>query len=162
MHPLMWSHYGDSHRGVCFEFDATQYFFQFARQVAYEANYPSVDPMVTSDAETNQLSILTKAEFWRYEKEWRVIMPTQTKAEKIETLNEIRDPVGRELCMLHDGPGIYTFPSQALTRVILGAQISAEDETAMTELVRQTRPDIRIDRVTLHESSFSLQRHAAR
>jgi hypothetical protein len=43
---LLWSHYGDSHRGVCLEFDVAAHPDVFARlhPVAYQPMYPSIPP----------------------------------------------------------------------------------------------------------------------
>jgi hypothetical protein len=42
---LMWSHYGDSHRGLCFQFELAREPLLLRRllQVQYEPRYPNVD-----------------------------------------------------------------------------------------------------------------------
>lgn len=90
---LMWSHYGDSHRGFVIAFDSGAPFFnqstppadlnasadeasQFAeeygrlRHVRYREERPSV--VVTEMTFDN---IMTKGKAWEYEGEWRMLMP---------------------------------------------------------------------------------------
>lgn len=158
LHPLLWSHYADSHKGICVEFDATQYFFQFAHKVDYKDDYPVVDPMCHTPDEVNRIAILTKASFWGYEKEWRVVMPTITDDERVESLAETTNALGRHLIELQKGPGIYTFPPSALTAIILGARIEPKEAMDLCRLVRGVNPDIRIEQACLHESAFELER----
>ncbi|MCX7174528.1 MAG: DUF2971 domain-containing protein [Proteobacteria bacterium] len=160
LHPLMWSHYADSHRGICIEFDAAQHFFQYARKVNYELDYPSIDPMSHLPEEVNEIAILTKADFWKYEKEWRVIFPKMTDQEKKEGIAKTNNPLGKHLYGLHNGPGIYTFPPDAISAVILGAKVSVRDAEELIALLKNIRPDIYIERAALHPSAFKLERTA--
>jgi len=71
---LMWSHYADSHKGLCLKFDITkdENLFLTALPVKYSTDYPSFDYL----KERNKLAermLLTKSKVWKYEKEIRVI-----------------------------------------------------------------------------------------
>ncbi len=155
-HPLMWSHYADSHRGVCVEFNATQYFFPFAYEVRYQDDYPVVDPLVDSPPDTITKAIITKATYWRYEKEFRVVMPKFSDEEKREHIAKVNKPVHKKMIELHNGEGVYKISPTALSGVILGAKISKEDEKELLGLIRARRPPISIRKAVLKPNAFGL------
>lgn len=78
---LMWSHYSDSHKGFCLEFDTTFVPFNNAFKVEYSDSCPHLNPLIMfidrkefemkSDKE-RFLSLWTKYSCWEYEKEWRI------------------------------------------------------------------------------------------
>lgn len=71
---LMWSHYGDSHRGVCLEFDTgADDTFKRAASVTYSSSVPVLRFFKDGPAERFVTVALTKSELWRYECEWRVV-----------------------------------------------------------------------------------------
>lgn len=82
-HPLMWAHYGDSHRGVMLEFDDRANCFSRRRNSEDEFGYfrrvTYVDrrPRLTYDASEDAIVTiaLTKALEWAYEQEVRFLWP---------------------------------------------------------------------------------------
>jgi len=71
---LMWSHYANFHKGVCFEFDIDDQERHFFIKVIYSNDYPELDFENFTDIEkmfTTQL--VTKSNHWKYEREWRCI-----------------------------------------------------------------------------------------
>lgn len=83
--PLMWSHYGDDHKGLCIEYEARSSQFQDLQPV----NYKSSRSIRVSDLIAWQLNgnlqtkekifnsfYYSKAPQWKYEREWRDIGPT--------------------------------------------------------------------------------------
>jgi hypothetical protein len=80
-HPLLWSHYADSHTGVCLHFRSTPgTLFGGARAMEYEkTRRPVLFPLHYNKDEDDigALMVRTKAEFWSYESEYRVIAHTQ-------------------------------------------------------------------------------------
>ena len=100
---LMWSHYADSHQGICIGFRAgpEDYFFRISQEVIYRPDYPATR-VHDGDIERMEATILTKSDHWSYEREFRIV--------DYET-----------------GPGIKTFPPHLLTCVILGCKISESD-----------------------------------
>jgi hypothetical protein len=77
-HPLLWSHYWNSHTGVCLHFSvANGTMFGLARGVDYsEPRPPVLIPMrynVGGDTYVGRAMSLIKAEFWRYESEYRIL-----------------------------------------------------------------------------------------
>lgn len=80
--PLLWSHYGDQHRGVCIGYGLDRKPKPQLRRVKYGGSR-SVQTSVLTRALVNEDSkakdeldrdvLLRKASGWRYEKEWRLI-----------------------------------------------------------------------------------------
>jgi hypothetical protein len=75
---LMWSHYADGHRGFCLAFSTDALPFSRALQVRYSPVVPSL-PAVRAikpgvDEALVEALMLTKAEQWSYEREWRLIV----------------------------------------------------------------------------------------
>lgn len=73
----MWSHYGDSHNGVCIEYDLLEnpYIDKKVLPVIYTDTTLSHDDIL--DQELLLYAMLFKSPDWKYEDEWRVIVPTQ-------------------------------------------------------------------------------------
>lgn len=69
---LMWAHYADNHRGVCFEFDITQdhELFDNIFPIIYSDFIPSVN---LSNREDIPKIYSTKSKHWEYEEEVRVM-----------------------------------------------------------------------------------------
>jgi Protein of unknown function (DUF2971) len=73
---LLWGHYANGHQGFCLEFDTTtDPLFQTIKQVRYSDAIPtvSVEMFKTEDFKPALDLLLTKAECWDYEQEWRVL-----------------------------------------------------------------------------------------
>ena len=72
---LMWAHYADKHRGLCFEFDGSSncLFFGEAQPVDYE----DYTPIPLDEDKNRQMTrnILTKSKHWFYEREYRIFRP---------------------------------------------------------------------------------------
>lgn len=90
---LMWSHYADSHKGFCIEYDFSCWSAEQAKifilPVFYSKERPKFPWELILANDTNDvnvknrvakkmlLSLLTKDEVWNYENEWRIItMPS--------------------------------------------------------------------------------------
>lgn len=74
---LMWSHYGNSHKGFCLGYnvqnliDTHKYLLL---PVIYSDTIPYIDPKVAIETNTLPLiSIATKSKDWSYEEEWRIV-----------------------------------------------------------------------------------------
>ncbi len=73
---LMWSHYADSHRGICVGFDATLGGSPLSEAMAvrYQEMLPVLDHFKTTDpVQIVYATMLTKHSSWEYEAEWRAI-----------------------------------------------------------------------------------------
>jgi len=75
---LMWSHYAGSHQGICIEFKCTDEshvdFFGQIQAVQYQLDLPEVNFYKIDMLERAKAFILTKADQWSYEKEWRLLI----------------------------------------------------------------------------------------
>ena len=128
---LMWAHYADSHRGVCFIFrevvDQSQSWW------AYDVTYSDERPVIdyTQDPEAMvKRGILNKSVLWEYEKECRML--------------EYRR-----------APGYRSFPREALVGVIYGARISEDDRAFMDDLLSDRR-SLEKYQATLDEHLFQV------
>lgn len=79
--PLMWSHYGDQHYGLCIGYHSSQKTEDKVFKVSYrgprEVCASKIMAMLNEDVaalrEVDESVLLRKAGCWRYEKEWRFI-----------------------------------------------------------------------------------------
>jgi len=111
-HPLLWSHYADSHRGICVHFRCKYgSLFGLARAVEYKRErLPILIPLKynISDDDIADAMVRNKADFWGYEHEFRII--AHNAADWGYTLD-----------------GRYcSFDGRLLVGITLGSKISAE------------------------------------
>lgn len=97
---LMWSHYAESHRGFCIEYDFSKGIEndQLIFPVIYSNKRPSIPWKLVKESERGEKNnimegqklysfmkmLVTKSEEWKYEKEWRIIIPTSTDSRSID------------------------------------------------------------------------------
>lgn len=127
---LMWSHYADSHKGVCLVFNEILVPRFFVAFKVYYSDMRPICPEVGKDGmEEFKKSVLTKGSDWSYEQECRL--------------------------MDYSAPaGFRSFPQEALRAVILGARISDDDATFVRKLVESRRNKIAILKSTIDEERF--------
>ena len=90
--PLMWSHYGDEHRGLCVGYSVPDDVVGDIRQVEYgggrRVQVSLVAAMLDGDqaaqSELDDAVLLRKAESWQYEREWRLIGPSGVQGSRLE------------------------------------------------------------------------------
>jgi len=132
-HILMWSHYADSHQGICLKFkvcDETGFFTE-AHDVIYQSDRP-VFNLITGDHEKiAKDALLTKANFWSYENEVRMISTKRI-------------------------PGVHKYPSYLLDGIILGAKISGENQKLVEELISGLEHKVNLYKASISPKSFSL------
>ncbi len=130
-HILMWSHYADAHKGICLRFDPpADQFFRNGQQVTYQANRPAIHVFKEPFNRWVSLSLLTKADFWAYENEWRVL---DLKARST-----------------------YVYKPGALSGIILGARISADDEMQVRTWAQGSGEAVEILRAKFDQRQFRL------
>jgi hypothetical protein len=79
--PLMWSHYGDQHKGVCVGYSVPPEAKDGLHKIKYGGSRlvaaSAVSAMLNGDEvarrRLDEAVLLTKAKDWRYEREWRLI-----------------------------------------------------------------------------------------
>lgn len=124
---LMWSHYGDSHRGICLEFDTSVEQMIGAYQVHYQNQYPTVR-MYQDENNASLVPVFTKSEVWSYEREFRLIA---------EEGGEQR----RDMLVTRDST--LGLERGVLIGVVVGCQC---EEEHVRELVERYAPELRLRR----------------
>lgn len=115
---VMWSHYADHHRGVCFGFSTGHSdLLQAAEKVQYSKSFPVLNALRTNEKDLHRGFVGTKFITWKYEKEWRVVRAA-TEAQR------------------------YVFPPGTIKEVIFGSRISNDDRRRLILMLhfRGTQP----------------------
>ena len=134
---LMWAHYSGQHKGFCLEFRTDNPFFARARPVIYSRTLPTQDISNLFGANRGlPLYLVTKAEDWAYEKEWR-----------------LGDPAS--------GPGPQKYPAESLTGVVFGCRMSDKDKEQIKEWcrARQDPPKFYVAQEKEHEYGLDIVPH---
>jgi hypothetical protein len=128
---LMWSHYSNSHRGVCLKFDALKDldFFVFPLPVNYQLEYPNYNHLGDRQDILKSL-ILTKSEHWKYEEEQRVLKPNKV--------------------------GLHQFKKPALVEIIFGCKCTDEDIKKYIELAKNNGFVVRFKRAVKKHREYGL------
>lgn len=130
---LMWSHYGDAHKGVCVCFDLADYFDCNIFPVTYQKNYsnykfgPNIGDFV-------QRVLLTKSYDWKYEKEHRVI----DSQISMHPMNQ------------------RVIDRKRIKGVFLGCNISPEDRTKLIAILKETEFKGWLRQIKISKSEFKL------
>ena len=131
-HVLMWSHYAANHTGVCLGFSTTPGgYFTYAQAVNYAPERPSVDWTSPDKDQALFRALLTKAEFWSYEREWRVFE-------------------------LEKGTGAFAFPPAKLELVIFGAKIAPERKRLVQSWLGARGTTVRTVQAVVSDTRFEL------
>ena len=130
---LLWSHYAAGHTGLCLKFIATNHtpFFGLTLPVTYAQTYPEINVLSPPDKQIDAF-LLTKAEGWCYEEEWRIID--------------------------HDrGAGDRFFPAELLVGVILGTRMTREDKRTVAEWAKESVSPVEVLQAYPATGAFSLE-----
>ena len=129
---LMWSHYSDSHKGVCLKFDTFKdpEFFVNPLPIKYANEYPEYSHL-TNSQQLVQSTVLSKSLDWKYEDEVRVIK-----------INE---------------HGLKPFAKKALIEIIFGCKSSQQDIAEIIELATTNDFKITFKRAERKNREFSLK-----
>lgn len=132
-HMLLWGHYADSHRGIALRFKPQKgdQLFESACPVTYQEDRPKLSLVQHSTARLTELGLLTKADFWAYEEEWRII----------------KGP-GSE--------GAHKFAASSLDGIILGAKTSTDHEREIRGWVASAGLSVEWLRASIHKEKFTL------
>ena len=124
--PLMWAHYGGSHRGVALEFDTCVDQLVGAYRVYYRDEYP---PVRLYDEDANNailVPVFTKSAVWRYENEYRLV------ASEHGPVNPDMEHTENSVLRLRDG---------ALSGLVIGCLC---DTDHVLDLVDRHAPHLRV------------------
>jgi hypothetical protein len=128
---LMWSHYGDSHRGICLEFDGAAPFMRHAQKIKYSNERVPINPYSDGHEVMMEKSLLVKSNHWSYESEWRLLRY-----------------IG--------GPGAVKFRPKNLTGIIIGALASRSTIDVVTAWVRRRSTPISVFHASVSSNKFEL------
>lgn len=142
---LMWSHYGNSHKGFCIGFDRDKLFnFLYNKyrsvgiiKVQYTNNYPIIKPSPDKNIILKnifEIQLGTKSKKWSYENEYRIIITR--KADKIVDLSKNKD--------------VYK-------NIILGYSIVPQIEDEIIKRVRHDLPHVEIYKAEKSKDQFKLK-----
>ena len=123
---LMWSHYGDGHKGFCIEFERNPHNdlgdYDKTRKVKYRTEYPIISPL---DLSAYDYKFFWKAAGWKYEREWRLVKKQGNVAVPL---------------------------SAGISAVIFGLKMSSRHKSVIKEIL----PDIRYRQCMKMPNSFSV------
>jgi hypothetical protein len=124
---LMWSHYGESHKGVCLQFDSRAPSVSGALyKVQYERELPRAS-LTANDAVAADAALLTKSSEWFYEEERRLLAVNEGYG-------------SRGLAVTKSGR--LDISDGALTAIIVGCLCPGEQE--IVDMVKRYQPRITI------------------
>ncbi len=132
---LMWSHYGQHHKGIALQFEYARdpVNFSYVLPINYSNRYPAINYF--AGREDYSTLVLRKYCDWAYEKEWRLV-----KNENAETY--------------------HSFCHEALTGVILGCSANGPIVDRIREMIAERERiglgRIKIYRANQHESEYKL------
>lgn len=115
---LMWSHYADSHAGLCLRFK-TRPLAGDIPDLAYRVSYSADRPVVNRATDTEDYdglfdAMLVKADFWEYEQEHRLFR---------------REGLG--------GAGLESFAPDRLNGIIFGARCGPDEQAVVRSWVEE-------------------------
>jgi len=127
---LMWSHYGDSHRGLCFEFSTTPNgsFFSNANPVKYTDTYPTIGSYLSWE-DCGDTSFLVKSQEWEYEQEYRIIS---------------------------NYAGHLEYPKELLVGIIFGCNVAYENIELVTSWISSRDTEINLFKTSTNKEKFKL------
>jgi len=127
---LMWSHYADSHKGVCLTYSIKDDldFFSPMKSVKYAKDYPQYNYLKQQN-DFVEYMFFTKSKDWEYEGEVRV---------------------------LKSKSGNYKFKKTALKELIFGCRTSKKDINKIAKIIEKIYPETKIKIAKKKKSSFGL------
>jgi hypothetical protein len=135
---LMWSHYGDSHRGVCLQFQVSKdpQILQRLVRVQYSDEYPTINWLSPRVEDECRFAATNKQASWSYEHEWRHVQ-----------LNSARTYLRFNPCLL--------------TGIILGAKITDESIEEINRIMRMRAesglPPLRVYCAQTDQASYRIR-----
>jgi hypothetical protein len=130
---LMWSHYSDSHKGFCLEFDSSHDPFHKAIKVDYSTNFPKINPelfILYEESKEIMKMFTTKYSCWEHEQEWRIF---------------------------HNDVGtLYGYPSEALTGIFFGSEMPDTHIEIIALVIQGQNPNVKFYRTKKSKSTFGV------
>lgn len=160
---LMWAHYADCHKGVCFGFDSGASIFKNFEKVSYAMVRPNIHYSARSNISDGDLKnvLFTKSCDWSYEEEWRGIRRTVREDEKryyksLYDRNELGEDEIVEALIENSGPGVYDFDISSIRRIYLGARIESINKELIVNRINRLGLKVKVFQLTLDMKHFVL------
>ncbi len=133
---LMWSHYADSHKGICVGFNPQKLIDSicptWVAPIQYSFEYPKIS-ILEHPEQILEILLFNKSIDWHYEKEIRYVKNT------IDGGCEIKIPV------------------DTIEEIYLGCLVDADTEHSVMEIMTSKYPHARIIRYKKNELTFKLE-----
>ena len=124
---LMWSHYGDFHKGYCIGFDEEKLrnsgLFGKGGNVSYDDKFPKIDPFDDDTPKTSFYQTHWKAKDWEYEEEYRLTKLFFDKPDE-------------------EPQRTVTFQEDCIREVIIGMKTSEEQKEEIIEICRNRKTPV--------------------
>ncbi len=143
---IMFSHYGNSHRGLCYIFDSKKLIQNKPRTSLIKVDYLSKPATVKyksldkySDEEWDEIirnMVKIKSKGWDYENEWRLRINLATLSENINDA--------------------WEFATDALEGIVLGLKTTTEDKERINKLAEKRPANMNIYKAERRYGSFCL------
>lgn len=137
---LMWSHYGDQHRGVCVGFDSDILINNVQKNSEGYPIYSEIRKVEYTKLRPNEEdnnAIFKKSEEWGIEDEYRIV--SSAKKGHPEW-----------------GPGVWNVATCAIKEVVIGARVDPTIKDRIEKTIQSINPDIELKKVVLHTHTFEL------
>jgi len=144
--PLLWSHYADSHRGLCIQFHHKVIPFAASCAVTYSESYPTSSyPAPDSDVDDLfKKSILTKSRHWIYENEFRLF--------SVRMGNK-----GSDLGLPWVTSQLARVSPKTIKGITVGASMPKGVRTRLIAFCKKERPDIEIAAANTRSDKYELE-----
>lgn len=134
---LMWSYYGDSHRGFSIGYNTQKlvesHIFSMGGMVNYKKNFPEIPLFRGPEYHFFTDALFCKAKYWKHEKEYRLLH-------------------------LFKNGKIQNLPLDTIDEVILGCLFSNEEAFKFIQQLRDKLPHVRISQMLVKKDGFGLEK----
>lgn len=132
LNPLMWSHYADSHKGICIQYEITKDTLEAHNNDEHILRIGNVkyrNRKAMSDYITLDNALLAKGECWSYEQEERLIYYCKNNIKTTRQENKQNN-------------GYISLSGFKITAIFLGYRISADDKREVIEAIKERNIDL--------------------
>lgn len=133
---LMWSHYGDSHKGVCIGFNPKKLIDAISptwvAPITYSFDYPKIS-VLEHPEQILEIMLFNKSIEWHYEKEIRIVKSTLNGACEIN------------------------IPTEAIEEIYLGCLATEVTKNKIVKICNQKYQHVRISKFNKDKMNFALE-----
>lgn len=174
---VMWSHYGNSHKGFCIGFNVSELFNvfkdSFLGRVLYKDNFPNIHDIkkciINNDYDTIDGLNFTKSKEWEYEKEYRFKkIKLDNSLKNNDYGNQLKKTALEELKIsikIEDIDDYFnSFPSdhifkltnKSINEIIFGWNTSLENINEIQKLVNKNFENVKFYKIDRDKHKFKL------